>query len=64
MLVPLVVAITAVAVEIANATGIGELADITLRGAEVLGAVSGGITVVQPGEQRRMQVERREGEIG
>lgn len=52
-------AITAVAVEIANATGIGELADITLRGAEVLGAVSGGITVVQPGEQRaRMYLGR------
>ncbi|TKJ23411.1 SpoIIE family protein phosphatase [Blastococcus sp. CCUG 61487] len=39
-------AVTAVAAEVANATGIGELAEITLRGAEVLGAVSGGIAVL------------------
>ncbi|WP_040338149.1 SpoIIE family protein phosphatase [Candidatus Blastococcus massiliensis] len=44
-------AITAVAAEVANATGIGQLADITLRGAEVVGAVSGGIGVVEPGER-------------
>lgn len=44
-------AITAVAAEAANATGIGQLADITLRGAEVVGAVSGGIAVVEPGGQ-------------
>jgi serine phosphatase RsbU (regulator of sigma subunit) len=40
-------AIAAVAAEVANATHIGQLAEITLRGAEVLGAVSGGIAVVE-----------------
>ena len=40
-------AIAAVAAEVANATGIAQLAEITLRGAEVLGAVSGGIAVVE-----------------
>ncbi|MBJ7454196.1 MAG: GAF domain-containing protein, partial [Blastococcus sp.] len=40
-------AIAAVAAEVANATGIEQLAEITLRGAEVLGAVSGGIAVVE-----------------
>ena len=42
-------AISAVAAEVANATGIAQLADITLRGAEVLGAVSGGVAVRAPG---------------
>ncbi|MGY2126903.1 SpoIIE family protein phosphatase [Blastococcus sp. SYSU DS0617] len=53
-------AIAAVAVEVANATGIGELADITLRGAEVLGAVSGGVAVREPGaEAARLYLGRR-----
>lgn len=42
-------AIAAVAAEAAGATGIGQLAEITLRGAEVLGAVSGGVAVNEPG---------------
>jgi PAS domain S-box-containing protein len=41
-------AIAAVAAEVANAAGIGELAEITLRGAAVLGAVSGGVAVNEP----------------
>ncbi len=45
-------AIAAVAAQVANATGIGELADITLRGAEVLGAVSGGVAVHEAEENR------------
>ncbi|MBN1095255.1 SpoIIE family protein phosphatase [Blastococcus sp. TML/C7B] len=49
-------AIAAVAAEVANATGIGELADITLRGAEVLGAVSGGVAVREPGDDERVRV--------
>ncbi len=42
-------AIAAVAAEVANATDIGQLAEITLRGTEVLGAVSGGVAVCEPG---------------
>ncbi|MGY1805053.1 SpoIIE family protein phosphatase [Blastococcus sp. SYSU D00922] len=41
-------AIAEVAAQAANATGIAELADITLRGAEVLGAESGGVAVFDP----------------
>ncbi|WP_233489468.1 SpoIIE family protein phosphatase [Blastococcus sp. TF02-9] len=41
-------AIAAVAAEVANATDIDQLAEITLRGAEVLGAVSGGVAVNEP----------------
>ncbi len=53
-------AISAVAAEVANATGIGQLADITLRGAEVLGAVSGGVAVREPGDDRiRLYLGRR-----
>ncbi|MDT0277300.1 SpoIIE family protein phosphatase [Blastococcus goldschmidtiae] len=53
-------AIAAVAAEVANATGIGELADITLRGAEVLGAVSGGVAVREPGaDAARLFLGRR-----
>jgi PAS domain S-box-containing protein len=53
-------AIAAVAAEVANAGGIGELADITLRGAEVLGAVSGGVAVREPdGEEARLYLGRR-----
>ena len=51
-------AIAAVAAEVAAATGIGQLADITLRGAEVLGAVSGGVAVVRRGARRRPPVPR------
>lgn len=53
-------AIAAVAAEVANATGIGELADITLRGAEVLGAVSGGVAVREAGlDGARLYLGRR-----
>ncbi|SOC47882.1 PAS domain S-box-containing protein [Blastococcus aggregatus] len=49
-------AISAVAAEVANATGIAQLADITLRGAEVLGAVSGGVAVREPGAEDRIRL--------
>lgn len=53
-------AIAAVAAEVANATGIDELAEITLRGAEVLGAVSGGVAVRDPGgTTARLHLGRR-----
>jgi PAS domain S-box-containing protein len=41
-------AIAEVAAEVAHATRIDELADITLRGAQVLGAESGGVAVRDP----------------
>jgi PAS domain S-box-containing protein len=41
-------AIAEVAAQAANAAGIAQLADITLRGAEVLGADSGGVAVFDP----------------
>jgi PAS domain S-box-containing protein len=41
-------AIAEVAAQAANAAGIAQLADITLRGAEVLGAESGGVAVFDP----------------
>ena len=53
-------AIAAVAAEVAHATGIGQLADITLRGAEVLGAVSGGVAVRESGRDvARLYLGRR-----
>ncbi len=53
-------AIAAVAAAAANATGIAELADIALRGAEALGAVSGGVAVRAPGgRQARLHVGSR-----
>jgi len=53
-------AIAAVAAEVANATGIGQLAEITLRGAEVLGAVSGGVAVNEPaGATARLYLGQR-----
>jgi PAS domain S-box-containing protein len=53
-------AIAAVAAEVANATAIGQLAEITLRGAEVLGAVSGGVAVSEPdGATARLYLGQR-----
>ncbi|SDF62204.1 PAS domain S-box-containing protein [Blastococcus fimeti] len=53
-------AIAAVAAQAAAATGIGQLADITLRGAEVLGAVSGGVAVRAAGtDVARLYLGRR-----
>jgi PAS domain S-box-containing protein len=53
-------AIAAVAAEVANAAGIAQLAEITLRGAEVLGAVSGGVAVNEPdGETARLYLGQR-----
>ena len=53
-------AISAVAAEVANATGIAQLAEITLRGAEVLGAVSGGVAVNEPdGATARLYLGQR-----
>ena len=53
-------AISAVAAEMANASRIDQLADITLRGAEVLGAESGGIAVFDAdGGALRVHLGRR-----
>jgi PAS domain S-box-containing protein len=53
-------AIAEVAAQVAGATVIGELADITLRGAEVLGAESGGIAVLDPdGARAELYLGRR-----
>jgi PAS domain S-box-containing protein len=53
-------AIAEVAAEAANAARIDELADITLRGAEVLGAESGGVAVFDPADGRlRVYLGRR-----
>ncbi|MGY1752217.1 GAF domain-containing protein [Blastococcus sp. SYSU D01042] len=53
-------AIAAVAAEVANAAHIGQLAEITLRGAEVLGAVSGGVAVREPdGATARLYLGQR-----
>jgi PAS domain S-box-containing protein len=53
-------AISEVAAQASNASGIAELADITLRGAEVLGAESGGVAVFDPVDGRlRVYLGRR-----
>ena len=53
-------AIAEVAAEVAHATRIEQLADITLRGAEVLGAESGGVAVFDPIDgQLRVYLGRR-----
>jgi PAS domain S-box-containing protein len=49
-----------VAAEMANATGIDQLADMALRGAQVLGAESGGISVFDPSDGAlRLHLGRR-----
>jgi PAS domain S-box-containing protein len=53
-------AIAEVAAQAANASTIAELADITLRGSEVLGAESGGVAVFDPVDGRlRVYLGRR-----
>ncbi|MFD2092721.1 SpoIIE family protein phosphatase [Blastococcus deserti] len=53
-------AIAEVAAQVAHATRIEELADITLRGAEVLGADSGGVAVFDPADgQLRVYLGRK-----
>jgi PAS domain S-box-containing protein len=52
-------AIAEVAAELANASRIDQLADISLRGAEVLGAESGGIAVFDPNGVLRVHLGRR-----
>jgi PAS domain S-box-containing protein len=51
-------AIAEVAAEVASATRIEELADITLRGAQVLGAESGGVAVFDPAGALRVYLGR------
>jgi PAS domain S-box-containing protein len=52
-------AIAEVAAEVASATRIEELADITLRGAQVLGAESGGVAVFDPAGALKVYLGRR-----
>ncbi|WP_116449423.1 SpoIIE family protein phosphatase [Blastococcus litoris] len=52
-------AIAEVAAQAANAAGIAQLADITLRGAEVLGAESGGVAVFDGGGALRVYLGQR-----
>jgi PAS domain S-box-containing protein len=52
-------AIAEVAAEVASATRFEELADITLRGAQVLGAESGGVAVFDPEGALKLYLGRR-----
>jgi PAS domain S-box-containing protein len=52
-------AVSQVAAELANAARLDQLADITLRGAQVLGADSGGIALFYPDGTLRVHLGRR-----